>query len=183
MPEKQGAMRRRSSAAGCDGIRPDAAPTALGEGPPVPTQFFSQRSIRASKGGGGTSLDCPVPVGHCGGMRLGEKVPSLVRVTGGLALSEHPSPQEVCPGGKERRTHPVAQRGGLGEVGVRLVVAAEDSGESTEIVTDRTKGRGTGGRQLIGPRGEPVAQRNGALRVPALDGGLGKVDHSGQPDL
>ena len=68
-----------------------------------------------------------------------EKLPSLLGVARSAAFGEHLSPGEVGPGGEGLRTHPVADRGGLGEVGVRLVVAAEDGGETAEGETERPK--------------------------------------------
>ena len=96
-----------------------------------------QDSAQTLQGRGGTSFHGPVSVGRCGGVRLGEKIPSLLGVTLGTAFGEHPSPQEVRSGRRRTSHPPVAQRRGLGEVGVGLVVAAEDGGKSTEVVADR----------------------------------------------
>ena len=112
-------------------------------------------------------------VGRCDGVRLGEKVPSLLDVAGSLALGEHPSPQEVGPGREELGIRPCTRRGGVGEVGVRLVVAAEDGGEAAEVMADRALAVGPdGGGPLIGPRAESVEQRSGVPRVSAFDGGV-----------
>jgi hypothetical protein len=80
------------------------------------------------------SFDVAVPVGHCSGVRPLEVGPSLLCVAWSPSLGKHPPPQDVGLGGEEPRNHPVAQRYGLGEVGVRLVVAAKNGGEPAEIV-------------------------------------------------
>src|SRR3954471_9034751 len=104
------------------------------------------------------------------------------RVAGGSAFTEHLPPREVGAGREELRTKPVAEGGGLREVRVRLVVAAEDGGKTTEKVTDRAFNRGAAaGGHLSGPRGEPVEDRPGVLWVPAFDRSFGIVDHAGEP--
>src|ERR1019366_9149189 len=127
---------------------------------------------------GSASLNVPVPIGSCGGLRLGEKVLSHYGITRSLALDEHLSPREVSSGCEELRTDPVAHRGGLGEVRLRLVVAAEDSGEAAEVVADGTFSRSGAEGQSMRPRSEPVEERLGIFRVSAFNAGLGIHGHS-----
>src|SRR5664280_3741643 len=147
-----------------------------------PTPRSLKGSAQSPKSRRGTTLHGPVSVGRGRGVRPGEKFPCLPGVAWSLALDEHLSPQEVCPGSEELGSHPVVHRSGLGEVAVRLVEVAEDGGEAAEIVTDRALSRCTAGcGQLIGPRNESVEQRPGVLRFPAVDRGVGVADHSGEP--
>ena len=71
----------------------------------------------------------------------------------------------------------VVERGGVGEVGVGFVVAAEDGGEAAQVVADRDCQTEPGSGHLIGPRREPVEQRCGIPRVSACDGGVGVAGH------
>src|SRR5436190_20868650 len=97
-----------------------------------PTAF--EYSVQMLKCFGSASLDVRVPVGRCGGMRLGEKVPSLLGVAWCASLDEHLPPRKVGAGGEELGVCSLVERGGLGEVGVSFVVTAEDSGEAAEVV-------------------------------------------------
>ena len=132
-----------------------------------------ERSVQVLECFGGASFDVGVSVGRCGGVCFGEKVSSPFVVAGRVAFGEHRPPGEVGAGGEELGVCSVVERGGLGEVGVCFVVAAEDGGEAAEEVADRTINRYAGRWHLIGPRGEAVEQRPGTLRVPACDGDLG----------
>ena len=70
-------------------------------------------------------------------VRFGEKVSSPFGVARGVAFGEHRPPGEVGAGGEELGVGSVVERGGVGEVGVGFVVAAEDGGEAAEVVADR----------------------------------------------
>ncbi len=79
-----------------------------------------------------------VSVSRCGGVCFGEKVSCPFVVAGGVAFGEHLRPGEVGAGGEELGVCSVVQRGGVGEVGVGFVVAAEDGGEAAQVVADGT---------------------------------------------
>ena len=80
------------------------------------------------------TLDVPVAVGRGSGLRPREKVPSLLGVSIGIAFGEHLPPMEIRHGSKELGIHSGTHGGRSIEVGIGFVVAAEDSGESTEGV-------------------------------------------------
>ena len=91
---------------------------------------------------GGASFDGRVPV-RCGiGPSVAEKFSSVIGVAWAVSFGEHVSPREVGAGGEELGIEPLTERGGLGEVGIGFVVAAEDGGETAEVVA----GAGTTGR-------------------------------------
>ena len=105
---------------------------------------------------------------------LGEKVPRLLDVARERCVRRASFPRRGWCGRRRTWRPSVVERGGLGEVGVGFVVAAEDGGETAEVVADRAFSREAGhDGQLIGPGCEPVEQRPGILRVPAFDGGFG----------
>lgn len=95
-------------------------------------------SAEVLESGRGSTLDGPVPVGHCGGVGPRDQGPGLLGVARATAFGEHPPPGEVGPGGEGLRTHPVIEFGGLGEVGIRFVVAAKDSSEAGSPVRTAT---------------------------------------------
>ena len=79
--------------------------------------------------------DVSIAVGRCSVLRPSKKVSSLLGITVGFAFGEHASPKEIRHGTKNLAFVP---RGGrLIEVDIRLVVAAEDSCESTEGVANQ----------------------------------------------
>jgi len=91
----------------------------------------------------GASIDGLIPMGG-GGLRLGEQLPSSLGIARDTALGEHHSPREGGSGREELRAHPFAERAGLGEIGVRLVEAAENGCEAAEEVADRALNRSGG---------------------------------------
>jgi len=121
-----------------------------------------------------SSFHCPVSLGRREGVRLGEQLQRLFGVAGSTARGEHSCPRKVGARSKELRAHPVVERGGLGEVGVGLVVTAEDGGEATKEVVDRSFGRsGVIGQTMgirnesleqLGVSGHAVCTRTGSLR-------------------
>ena len=96
-----------------------------------------ERSVQVLECFGGASFDVGVPVGDGGGVRFGEEVSSPFVVARSVAFGEHRPPGEVGAGGEELGVGSVVERGGVGEVGVGFVVAAEDGGEAAEVVADR----------------------------------------------
>ena len=128
-------LRPQPLRAGCKCPMP---PGGWGSSPLLPAQVCSS-GVQAFECRSSSTLHGPVPVGHCGRVRFGEKVPSPLGIARTITtLGEHSSPVEVCQRGEELRSHPVADGGGLGEVSVGLVEAAENRGEAAEIVADRT---------------------------------------------
>src|SRR6478735_7366125 len=63
-----------------------------------------------------------------------QEISSQRIVTGGGACSEHAPPEELGLGEEELRTDALAHRGGPGEGGVGLVVAAEDGRQPSQVV-------------------------------------------------
>src|ERR1700722_20820649 len=109
-------------------------------------------------------LHVPVAIVRSDATRLGKKVTRLPGVARSLSLAEHLPPQEICLGSKELGPHLLAHGCGLGEVDVRLVIAAEDCGEATDKVADWAGRRRTHGTELISPWSQPVEQRGGVPR-------------------
>src|SRR5439155_25491898 len=97
---------------------------------------------------------------------------------GGGSLREHRRPRQVGGGGEELGVGSVVERGGLGEVGVRLIVTAKDGGEAAETMADWAVSGNAGSGELIGPRREPLEQRPGVPRVATSDRSLGVGEHS-----